>query len=103
MPRSGEGLFENRHYKSRLKPPQAQAIGDYAHRAHGHGGGGKGRVNQRLLLANQVIIVGVAADPKPQHAIRDVDTQGAIREADTDGPKAANLFKMQGGVTGVAF
>ena len=47
-----------------------------------------------LLLANKVIVVGVAADPKPQHAIRDGDTQGAIGEPDADGPKTANLFEM---------
>jgi hypothetical protein len=56
-----------------------------------------------LLLANEVIVVGVAADPKPQHAIRDGDTQGAIGEPDADGPKTANLFEMQGGMSGVVF
>ena len=56
-----------------------------------------------MLLANEVIIVGVAPDPKLQHAIRDVYTQGAIGEPDADGPKSANLLEMQGGMAGVVF
>jgi hypothetical protein len=47
-----------------------------------------------MLLANKIIVVGVAADPKPQHAIRDGDTQGAIGESNADGLKTANLFEM---------
>jgi len=47
-----------------------------------------------LLLTNEVIVVGVAADPKPQHAILDADTQGAVRQSDADGSKPANLFEM---------
>ena len=31
-------------FRSPLKPPQAQAIGDHGHRAHGHCGGGQGRI-----------------------------------------------------------
>lgn len=60
-------------------------------------------MHHTLLLTNEVIVVGVAADPKHQHAIRDADTQGAIRESDADGPKTANLFEMQGGMAGVVF
>ncbi len=59
------------------------------------------RVALSLSLTNELIVVGMTADPKPQHAIRDADTQGAIRESDTDGPKSANLFEMQGGMAGV--
>jgi len=51
-------------------------------------------VHHTLILANKVIVVGVAADPKPQHAILNADTQGAIREPDANGPKTANLFEM---------
>lgn len=51
-------------------------------------------VGHTLLLANEVTVIRVAADPKPQHAIRDADTQGAIIDSDADRPKTANLFEM---------
>jgi hypothetical protein len=51
-------------------------------------------MNYTLLLTNEDIVVGVATDPKPQHAIRDADTQGAIRDPDSNGPKTTNPFEM---------
>jgi len=60
-------------------------------------------MRHKLLLTNKVIVVCVAADPKPQHAILNTDSQGAIRYTDADGPETANLFEMQGGVAGIVF
>ncbi len=51
-------------------------------------------MHQTLLLTNEAIVVGVVADPKPQHAVRDADTQSAVRQSDANGPKTAKLFEM---------
>ena len=60
-------------------------------------------LDHAMLLANKIIVISVAADPKPKHPIRDADTQGAIGKPDADGPKTANLFEMQGGMARVVF
>lgn len=60
--------------------------------------GGEGYVSTQ-----KVIVVRMAADPKPQHAIWNCHTQGTIRKPDAHRPKPANFLEMQGWVMGVVF
>lgn len=37
----------------------------------------------------------MASDPKPQHAVRSIDTDGAVMQANTHGPISADLFEAK--------
>jgi hypothetical protein len=47
-----------------------------------------------LLLAHQLVIVGMRADPEPDHIFPMLDGQGAIVQPDPDGPEAADLLEV---------
>ncbi|MBI4984781.1 MAG: hypothetical protein HZC24_05415 [Rhodocyclales bacterium] len=52
-----------------------------------------------------MIVVGMAADPKPLDAFLYRDTQCAVMDSDAHAAEAAakNRFELQGGVSGIAF
>jgi hypothetical protein len=52
-------------------------------------------------LADDPIIIGVASNPKPQHAIWQLHADCAIVQADTSGPELVDSLKMQRWMLGV--
>ena len=48
-----------------------------------------------ILGPDQLIIFGVGADPKPDEALFNLNSQGPVLFADPDRPKSVHLFKMQ--------
>ena len=53
------------------------------------------------LLAEQVVVVGMGADPEPHEVVRGLDGQGAILAPNPGRPEAPNLLEMERRVTWV--
>ena len=51
-------------------------------------------------LADELVVVGMAADPKPVHSVRDRRAKGAVVEADADTvePAVADALEVQRGM-----
>jgi len=52
---------------------------------------------------HEVIVVRVAADPKPEDAIGNIDPQGPVEKTDAHCAKPAHSFKMKGWMVRVVF
>jgi len=50
---------------------------------------------RRRALSDQLVIVGVGADPEPDEAIGRLDGQGAVVVSDSRGPIAANFLEPE--------
>gem|GEM_PF-2680733 len=46
------------------------------------------------LLAKKLVVIFMAANPKPEQPIRYLDSNGAIMKSDPNRPIAANLFHV---------
>jgi hypothetical protein len=47
------------------------------------------------MLSDEIVIIGVRADPEPQNVIVHRNAQSAVMHPDTDRPIPADLLKMQ--------
>ena len=56
----------------------------------------------RMSLDN-FIVISVAANPEPQHAVRDINSQCPIMHTYTHGPELADFLKMKGWMRWVFF
>jgi hypothetical protein len=54
-----------------------------------------------LTLPDHSVVLGVRADPESIDSLSDVDSQRSVMFANADGPKAAELFEMQGRMAGI--
>jgi hypothetical protein len=48
-----------------------------------------------------VVIIGVGANPKPEHSIRRFHTDGTVVQADSHRPELSNPLEMEGWVSRV--
>jgi hypothetical protein len=53
------------------------------------------RIAKRQLLAGDIVIVGVRADPDPQNTIFCFNTKCAVMQSDAHGKEPADTFQMQ--------
>ena len=56
-----------------------------------------------VLSANQFIVVGMRADPKPEIAALHLNGECAITHADADGPVTSDFLELQRRMTLIAF
>lgn len=54
-----------------------------------------------MLACYDMIVLGVSADPKPQESALIRDGKCPMMESNTGRPRFANLFEMQGWMTGI--
>ncbi len=52
-------------------------------------------------LTDNLVVVGVAPDPEPQHPAFDFDTERPIREPNAHREETAHPLEMQGRMTGI--
>ncbi len=52
-------------------------------------------------LCQQPVVVGVAANPEPENAVRQFDAQGTIVQPDADRPEPPDFLEVQGGMIAI--
>ena len=54
-----------------------------------------------MALADPLVVLGVRADPKPKHAVRNRSAGGTMMQAHARGPKLANFLEVKRRMSGV--
>jgi hypothetical protein len=61
----------------------------------------EGHVRCKRWLADEVVVIGVRANPEPNEVLTRFDCECAMLKPDARRPESAHLLEMQRGVTGV--
>jgi hypothetical protein len=58
----------------------------------------EGHVRCKRWLADELVVIGMGANPEPNKVLTGLDCERTMVKADARRPEATNLLEMQGGV-----